>query len=209
MDYTREYQSAVDLASELRYEEAREKLKGILSEHPDKTKALILLGKVEYYLHLFKSSRRCFETVLTLDPGNFDAYYGLQFFTERKRRIRTLTAWISSIFMLLLLGFTFYLTVITVNQKLVERLVKIERQLETQHNAQAEILKQTGIVSDKMERSTQDISAELADLEQKQEERHRELEDKLTYRYRTILNILDDLLTAMPEEESPKSELIP
>ena len=47
MDYSKEYQVALKLASALRYEEAGQKLKFILSEHPDNMDALILLGKVE------------------------------------------------------------------------------------------------------------------------------------------------------------------
>jgi tetratricopeptide (TPR) repeat protein len=101
MDYSKEYQVALELASALRYEEAGQKLKLILEEHPDNMDALILLGKVEYYLGLFPSSRRRFETVLTHDPGNFEAYYGLRFFTERKRRLWTITAWLTSIFLFL------------------------------------------------------------------------------------------------------------
>lgn len=104
MDYSSEYQTALKLASSLRYSEAKQKLESVLSGQPDNIDALILLGKVEYYLGYFSSSRRRFETVLTSNPGNFEAYYGLQFFVERKRRIWTIAAWFTSIVLLLLLG---------------------------------------------------------------------------------------------------------
>ena len=105
LDFNREYRIALELASTLRYKEARGKLKSILLEQPDNVDTLILLGKVEYYLRLFPSSRRRFETALTYYPGNFEAYYGLQYFNERKKRFWIIGAWTASICLLLLMGF--------------------------------------------------------------------------------------------------------
>ena len=80
-----EYGKALELAATARYREARVKLQGILDTYPDYVGALILLGKVEYYLRRPASSRRCFETALTYEPGNAAAWFGLQFYRERRR----------------------------------------------------------------------------------------------------------------------------
>ncbi len=87
MDHDANYKTALELASTARYKEAREKLQELLMERPDHIGALILLGKVEYYLRLFVSSRSRFETVLTYDSGNLAAFFGLEYFKERKRRL--------------------------------------------------------------------------------------------------------------------------
>lgn len=84
-DCANEYQKALELAATSRYREAREKLRGILGEQPDFTEALILLGKVEYYLRRSASSRLCFETALIYEPDNSAAWCGLQFYRERRR----------------------------------------------------------------------------------------------------------------------------
>ncbi len=93
------------MADTRRYEEARHKLLEILNRQPNHVNALVLLAKVEYYLRLFRSSRQRFETALTYEPGNMSAYFGLQFFTERKRRIGFIVSLASAFLVLLLLGF--------------------------------------------------------------------------------------------------------
>ena len=80
-----EYRKALELAATSRYREAREKVRGILDDHPGYAEALILLGKIEYYLRRSASSRRCFETALVYEPGNSAAWFGLQFYRERRR----------------------------------------------------------------------------------------------------------------------------
>lgn len=86
MDVTREYAVAFELASTGRYGEARSKLLEILQNRPAYIDALVLLGKVEYYLKLYRDSKKRFETVLTYEPGNFAAYFGLEYYRERARK---------------------------------------------------------------------------------------------------------------------------
>ncbi len=81
------YNRAFELAATSRYREARELLEKMVSERPDDVDALVLLGKVEYYLRRYTSSRRRFEHALTYDPGNTPAWFGLQFYRERRRTL--------------------------------------------------------------------------------------------------------------------------
>jgi len=85
MDRDREYQIALELASTSRYREAQGVLQRILERGPDDVEALILLGKVEYYLRLYRSSRTRFETALLYEPENVTAFFGVQFYRERTR----------------------------------------------------------------------------------------------------------------------------
>jgi tetratricopeptide (TPR) repeat protein len=87
MEIEKKYKTAVELASTGRYREALTLLSDILQKQPNHIEALVLSGKVHYYLKQFPDSRRCFETVLTYDPGNFAAFFGLEYYNERKRRI--------------------------------------------------------------------------------------------------------------------------
>lgn len=82
--YHRAYHKAFELAATNRYPEAREKLLQILGEHPDAVDALVLLGKVEYYLGKKAASRQRFETALTYQPDNLPAWFGLQFYREHR-----------------------------------------------------------------------------------------------------------------------------
>jgi TolA-binding protein len=86
MDVKQEYAAAFELASTGRYREAHTKLLEILQNRPAYIDALVLLGKVEYYLKLYRDSRERFETVLTYEPGNFAAYFGLEYYRERARK---------------------------------------------------------------------------------------------------------------------------
>lgn len=86
MDVKQEYAVAFELAATGRYGEARSKLLGILQNRPAYVDALVLLGKVEYYLKRYHDSRERFETVLTYEPGNFAAYFGLEYYKERARK---------------------------------------------------------------------------------------------------------------------------
>ena len=82
--FHRAYHIAFELAATKRYPEAREKLLQILGEHPDAVDALVLLGKVEYYLGKKAASRQRFETALTYQPDNLPAWFGLQFYREHR-----------------------------------------------------------------------------------------------------------------------------
>jgi len=86
MDQEKVYKNALELASTFRYREAQEQLTRIIAERPDNIDALLLLGKVEYYLRQFSSSRKRFETVLTYEPANQAAYFGIEYYRERKKR---------------------------------------------------------------------------------------------------------------------------
>ncbi len=104
MNLEEEYQTALELASTSRYGEAEKKLKTILDAHPGHIDSLILLGKVEYYLRRFSASRARFETVLLYNPENITAYFGLQYFRERSRNIRSVVFQLSMLFLLVALG---------------------------------------------------------------------------------------------------------
>jgi len=86
VDVKQEYAAAFELAATNRYREARPKLLEILQNRPGHIDALVLLGKVEYYLKRYSDSRKQFETVLTYEPGNFAAYFGLEYYKERARK---------------------------------------------------------------------------------------------------------------------------
>jgi tetratricopeptide (TPR) repeat protein len=88
MDIKREYAAAFELAATGRYKEARTNLLEILQRQPGYIDALLLLAKVQYYLKQYRDSRKCFEMVLTYEPGNFAAYCGLEYYNQRTRNIR-------------------------------------------------------------------------------------------------------------------------
>ena len=102
------YRTAIELASTARYSEAREKLRGLLQDRPDHVPALVLLGKVEYYLRRFRSSRRCFETALLYHPQDMSAYFALTFYRERRNRWVLLGAVLSLLVALSLSGTILY-----------------------------------------------------------------------------------------------------
>jgi len=68
-----------------RYREAGEVLRRMLDEQPSHVEALLLLGKVEYYLGHASRSRRCFETALAYDPTNLAAFFGIEHYRGRRR----------------------------------------------------------------------------------------------------------------------------
>ncbi len=204
MDYSKEYQVALELASALRYEEAGHKLKFILSEHPYNIDALLLLGKVEYYLRLFTSSKRRFETVLTHDPGNFEAYYGLQFFIERERRLWTITAWLSSIFLLLSIALFLIISVRTGFDRLEESFteqsryyLELEKKLSDRMLGISDNLDQYVDDQDKMKENTElrigNLGESLEDLDNKIEGQFLKFEGTQFEHYRTILKEIKDL----------------
>ena len=87
MDRPDEYAMARELAVTGRYREARDSLKALLQSDPSRAEALILLGKVEYYLGHPAASRRSFEIALSYEPGNMAAFFGIEYHRQRARRL--------------------------------------------------------------------------------------------------------------------------
>ena len=110
MNQEEEYLTALELASTSRYGEAESKLKTILEAHPGHIDTLILLGKVEYYLRHYAASRARFETVLLYNPENITAYFGLQYFRERSRNLRSAVLPASVLFFLVVMGIVLFFT---------------------------------------------------------------------------------------------------
>ena len=110
------YQAALELALNGDYREAQEKLSGLLQEQPRHVQALILLGKVEYYLRRFEASRERFEQALSLEPENPAAFFGLQYYTQRGRTFRLLGLMGFSLLVLILLATFFFFSMRTTLQ---------------------------------------------------------------------------------------------
>lgn len=87
MDQPDEYATARELAITGRYREARDSLKALLQSDPSHVEALILLGKVEYYLGHPAASRKSFEIALSYEPGNMAAFFGIEYHRQRTRRL--------------------------------------------------------------------------------------------------------------------------
>jgi tetratricopeptide (TPR) repeat protein len=87
MDRQDDLAAASELALTGRYREARDCLKTMLQANLSRIDALILLGKVEFYLRHPAASRACFETALSYEPGNMAAFFGLQFYRQRRRQL--------------------------------------------------------------------------------------------------------------------------
>ena len=87
MDRPDEYAAASELAVTGRYREARDSLRALLQRDPSHVEALILLGKVEYYLDHSVASRRSFEIALSYEPGNMAAFFGIEYHRQRTRRL--------------------------------------------------------------------------------------------------------------------------
>ena len=87
MDQQDEYAAASELAFTGRYREARDSLKALLQSNPSHVDALILLGKVEYYLGRPAASRRSFEIALWYEPGNMAAFFGIEYHRQRTRSL--------------------------------------------------------------------------------------------------------------------------
>jgi tetratricopeptide (TPR) repeat protein len=85
MDRQTEYAAASELALSGRFREARDSLKALLQDNPAHVEALILLGKVEFYLRHTAASKQCFETALTYEPGSTAAFFGMEYHRRRAR----------------------------------------------------------------------------------------------------------------------------
>ncbi len=172
MNHDTGYRIALELASTSRHKEAREKLEEILLDKPDHIGALILLGKVEYYLRFFSSSRSRFETALTYDPGNLAAYFGLEYFKERKRKLFFLAAF-ALILITFLISFFFFSAFLKRNLVEVEKSLsgKIDSFVSTTEATEKDILIKLNALSDQLEQAVdsiegdqQEASAEIAAL---------------------------------------------
>lgn len=137
------YRNALGLALESRYAEAAAKLLEILREQPQHVPSLLLLGKVEYYLKRFSSSRARFEQVLSLEPQNPAAWFALQFYYQRRRTVWLLGAAGCFFAILVLLG-AFFLhslrrevenDLLAVEQRLSGALLELEQSLSAQESS--------------------------------------------------------------------------
>jgi hypothetical protein len=78
------YENALNLAADRRYREAKGAVAELLRADPADAAALVLLGKIEFYLGNDGATRSAFELALTHEPENFAAYLGLRYFRERR-----------------------------------------------------------------------------------------------------------------------------
>jgi len=85
MDQQTDYAAATELALTGRFREARDSLTALLQSNPAHVEALILLGKVEFYLHHTAASKQCFETALAYEPDNAAAFFGIEYHRRRSR----------------------------------------------------------------------------------------------------------------------------
>ena len=110
------YQAALKLALNGHFREAEEKLSVLLQEHPQHVQALILLGKVEYYLRRFDSSRKRFEQAFSLEPENPAVFFGLQYYNQRRRTFMLLGVLGFSLAVLILFAVFFFFSMRTTLQ---------------------------------------------------------------------------------------------
>ena len=87
MDHQDAYAVAKELALTGRYREAWDSLMAVLQRNPSHVEALILLGKVNYYLGRPGASRRCFEIALEYEPDNMAAFFGIEYYRQRRRSL--------------------------------------------------------------------------------------------------------------------------
>lgn len=126
MEHDSEYNIAFELAATSRYEEAEEKLKKILEKAPGHVPSLVLLGKVLYYRRRRSSSRRCFETALMYEPDNLPAYFGLQYYKERRWKLAASISF--GIVLLASVGIFLFFTS-TIKRELTKDLLSVEKEL--------------------------------------------------------------------------------
>jgi len=141
------YREALSLALKTQYRKAAAKLSELLGEHPQHVPSLVLLGKVEYYLRRFSSSRRRFEQVLSLEPENSAAWFGLQYYSQRRRAVLLLGVLGVSVGALVLMGALFFRSLRQsidsdlkeTEQRLTGRLLEMERSLAGEAEARTHI----------------------------------------------------------------------
>ncbi len=212
MDQEKVYKDALELASTFRYREARENLLRLIAEKPDHIDALLLLGKVEYYLRLFPSSRKRFETVLTYNSANQAAYFGIEYYKERKKKFAFFFSSIMGViifaaavsFLFFSLSSSFHQGLNILEKRIYKKLEVLESSLETYSEIQKrtderiilntnELKKLNELLSryiDSSERYFGDTSGELEKLKEKMEALSRN-QVELLNRYRIMMELYD------------------
>ena len=190
-----DYREALSLALKTQYREAAAKLAELLGEHPQHVPSLVLLGKVEYYLRRFSSSRRPFEQVLNLEPENSAAWFGLQYYSQRRRTVLLLGVLGVSVGALVLMGALFFRSLRQsidsdlkeTEQRLTGRLLEMERSLAGEAEARTHIdealLKNVEGISEELKRqgrSQEAIGNRINSLFASVHERLEELSDLQT-----------------------------
>ncbi|MEE9308462.1 MAG: hypothetical protein V3V57_13145 [Spirochaetia bacterium] len=190
-----DYREALSLALKTQYREAAAKLAELLGEHPQHVPSLVLLGKVEYYLRRFSSSRRRFEQVLNLEPENSAAWFGLQYYSQRRRTVLLLGVLGVSVGALVLMGALFFRSLRQsidsdlkeTEQRLTDRLLEMERSLAGEAEARTHIdealLKNVEGISEELKRqgrSQEAIGNRINSLFASVHERLEELSDLQT-----------------------------
>lgn len=190
-----DYREALSLALKTQYREAAAKLAELLGEHPQHVPSLVLLGKVEYYLRRFSSSRRRFEQVLNLEPENSAAWFGLQYYSQRRRTVLLLGVLGVSVGALVLMGALFFRSLRQsidsdlkeTEQRLTGRLLEMERSLageaEARTHIDAALLKNVEGISEELKRqgrSQEAIGNRINSLFASVHERLEELSDLQT-----------------------------
>lgn len=208
MNPEQEYQAALELATTSRYGEAERILVRIVERQPGNVDALILLGKVEYYLRRYTDSRTRFEAALLYEPGNPTAYFGLQFFRERIRNIRNVVFLVVAFFLLAAMGTVLFLALNASFRKGVSGLS--EGLSSTEANLRRAI--------DRIERLIEEHAVSRLAMEERREGRLDELARKLernaelieTFQRNTQADIqsLRDTLTFQNEYRTPLNHLI-
>jgi tetratricopeptide (TPR) repeat protein len=121
-----DYSIALELAQTAKYKEARQKLLTLLSEKPDHVDALILLGKVEYYLNHYSESSKQFETALLYDPHNISAYFALDFYKQRKKHFFLSSLFLTAFIVIIILMVSFSIVIHLSVKKIVTEQASIQ-----------------------------------------------------------------------------------
>lgn len=193
MDHDANYKTALELASTSRHKEAREKLQELLMESPDHIDALILLGKVEYYLRLFASSRSRFETVLTYDSGNLAAYFGLEYFKERKKKFFFLSTF--ALILITILIFFFFSSIL-LKRNLMQAEMSISLANETMKK---EILLKLETLFDQLKGAVDSIESDQDEASAEIEALNRQISEQRSRQTQIFADA--DLLTRMISRE--------
>jgi len=194
------YREALNLALKAQHREAAARLIRLLGEHPQHVPSLILLGKVEYYLRRYSSSRRRFEQALGLEPENPAAWFALQYYSQRKRTALLLGLLGVCLGALVLIGALFFHSLRqSVNsalketdQRLTGRLLEMERSLAGEAEARRQI-------DEALLGTVEGISGELERQERSREAIGKRI-DALFVSVHERLEELSDLQTGLDRE---------
>ena len=200
MDHDANYKTALELASTSRHKEAREKLQELLMESPDHIDALILLGKVEYYLRLFASSRSRFETVLTYDSGNLAAYFGLEYFKERKRGLFFLSTF--ALILITILIFFFFSSILLKRDLMqAEKIIslKIDTYASASETMEKEILLKLETLFDQLKGAVDSIESDQDEASAEIEALNKQISEQRSRQTQILVDA--DLLTRMISRE--------